>query len=942
MCKAVPEGMDFAVQKRVKSKERSLHKMKTKLFVVGLGALAAASAFAEVKTWSWVGTQKDCNFGALITKDYNWVDESGNKGVPARGDTVKLVRPSGSQTFTSNNGEAKYPWGDVYWTASGASQFFLCVETGHKLQIGGNWVGTTGLSLYGNGETEIESTSDADLKFQKPFTKKEGTPTLVKNGKWTLVCYYQAGARDYTIPYTKIKQGKINITTTKAQTGLVFYFDGDDATQCLEYTCKDGNTIHADGLELKNSAIIETNGVANTGHSISADYDAQISFTGTPKVNPMVFSGNFAKKAGLTWAPASADYTFVCSNATSATTGKMSVEKGTLKLVTGATFTALSELAVSAGAVFDVDPESGAGFNAVNLTLGDATAKLKLADGVRLTFNAATLAGAAMKPGVYSADGADGTREAAWIEGAGTVEVKTGPANSDTWVGGDAGGDAISLGGNWQMGSAPDFAAGDLLATFAGGGSSATLTDEAKFDGLVFKNDFGGSVFTFVSGAGAAAEIGATGLTVLDAAAATTWTVNWPLAFVKAQSLSVGANNTLNLAGGVSGASAVTVDNAGTIGLAAPSTHSGALTLNSGTYNITANDALGVASRTVSFDHSKVKLNFSGTTEQAAPMNSGAFVNAEPSAAFMTFAENANVTLKGKMEWIGEAKMSLGKNATATFAGGLQATLSAVYSHLFVIGSGTLVVTNQPLNTVRQLYVAGGQSPTVDFRVTGNRISGDDWCELYGGKLFTRVANAFLADQLLRLGTTTWDLCGTDQRIGVLATSGQGQGSAIKSDGPATLSIVSSKDPTGQGGVSRINYAVFSGKVSLVKNGVAAHAIGAESPTEGSVTVQKGLLRMTSGGKWPNCDAVTVSGGTLELENEQAFGSNAVWSVASTASVVLDNAGTNACEKLYVDGKRKGGGVYGAVGSGAPREVSWITGTGCLQVAEHGLFIFLK
>ena len=62
----------------------------------------------------------------------------------------------------------------------------------------------------------------------------------------------------------------------------------------------------------------------------------------------------------------------------------------------------------------------------------------------------------------------------------------------------------------------------------------------------------------------------------------------------------------------------------------------------------------------------------------------------------------------------------------------------------------------------------------------------------------------------------------------------------------------------------------------------------------------------------------------------------------NSSSVVLDNAGTNACEKLYVDGLCKGGGTYGAAGSGAPREVSWITGTGCLQVAEHGLFLFLK
>ena len=191
--------------------------MKTKLLVVGLGSLAVASALAEVKTWTWNGTVKHSSqpgWGGDVNNTANWKDEGGNTGIPARGDTVRLAKTGSLLGWTNNNGASTNPWGDVYWTTAGANQFFLCVETGHTLQIGGNWVGTTGLYLYGNGETEIESTSGVDLKFQKPFMKKEGSPTLVKNGKWTLVCYYQAGARDYTIPYTKIKQGKINITTS--------------------------------------------------------------------------------------------------------------------------------------------------------------------------------------------------------------------------------------------------------------------------------------------------------------------------------------------------------------------------------------------------------------------------------------------------------------------------------------------------------------------------------------------------------------------------------------------------------------------------------------------------------------------------------------------------------------------------------------------------------
>ena len=914
--------------------------MKTKLLVVGLGSLAVVSALAEVKTWTWNGVTKHVSqpsWGADPNVADNWTDGDGNHGIPGRGDTVYL--PKQGLQITSNNGATKNPWGDVYWTGSSAMQFFLCVETGHKLQINANYVGTSGLYLYGNGETEIESPNNADLGFQKAFLSKEGSPTLVKNGKWKLTCFYQAGnTRVYSIPYTKLRGGTLNICTSNPQSGLTFYFDGTNETapQCFEYTL---SGTYAYDLTLKNSAIIETNGISGSWHSISSKFGYQLVFSGTPLVDPMVFSGKFINSAGLNWSPDSAEKTFICSNGVSTTTGKMTATKGTLRLVDGASFTQLGEVVVKAGATFEVADVPSQAFYATQLTLDDATAKLKLSEGVRLTFNAAALAGAAMAPGVYSADGADGTRTAAWIEGAGTVEVKTGPANSDTWVGGDAGGDAMSLGGNWQKGTAPDFATGDLFATFAGGGTSATLTGVAKFDGIALKNTVGDS-FSFAAGAGASAELGASGLTVADATAATTWTMGWPLVVSEDQSWVVGANNTLTLASGFSGDKALTLENAGKIVLAGTSTHSGTLAINTGSYDVTADNAFGASSRTVSFDHKVVRYTFSGTHVQSSPFYSKSYVDGEPSAAFMTFAENSDTTFDGKIQWVADAKMNVAKGAKVTFRKGLQSDNSAVHGYLYLVGSGSLVVKDVACSLAESIMVRSGSSVTTDLQVANCKIGHGAWCELYGGGLFTRVENSITDGQRLRLGSITWDLCGKNQRIGLLATSETG--TKIKSDEPSVLTVNSSTSDTAQGGVNRVNNAEFVGKVSLVKDGSANHAIGATSLHEGSVTVKKGLLRMTSGGKWPNCDAVTVSGGTLELENAQAFGSNAVWSVASSASVVLDNAGTNACEKLYVDGKRKGGGVYGAVGSGAPREVSWITGTGFLQVAEHGLILFLQ
>lgn len=104
-----------------------------KTLLVGTGVLTAASALAEVKTWTWNGTVKHSSqpaWGGDVNNTANWKDEGGNTGIPARGDTVRLAKTGSLLGWTNNNGASTNPWGDVYWTTAGANQFFLCVETG--------------------------------------------------------------------------------------------------------------------------------------------------------------------------------------------------------------------------------------------------------------------------------------------------------------------------------------------------------------------------------------------------------------------------------------------------------------------------------------------------------------------------------------------------------------------------------------------------------------------------------------------------------------------------------------------------------------------------------------------------------------------------------------------------------------------------------------------
>jgi len=177
---------------------------------------------------------------------------------------------------------------------------------------------------------------------------------------------------EYDIPLALIRQGILNFANYRTLIGRSFAFDGNDESQRLElcYTANYKNDIN-----LQNGALFETNGVANTAHGVTSAYNKQIVFTGSPLMDPMVFSGTWYGGAGLKWNPTAASYVFVCSNAVSATTGRVDVASGIVKLVTGASFTALESLSVSTGAEFRVEADSGSGFFAKALTLAGGTAK---------------------------------------------------------------------------------------------------------------------------------------------------------------------------------------------------------------------------------------------------------------------------------------------------------------------------------------------------------------------------------------------------------------------------------------------------------------------------------------------------------------------------------------------------------------------------------------
>lgn len=902
------------------------------------------------KTRTWNPTTKKASGNSLFyywSTAENWLDETGATGIPQIGDTVVFGKTSATCYRVSDASSAR-PLHECRFTADTTTTWnqgsVALLAGGNGLQYlrkansGSNWAG---LCVVGDGVVPVNIATAYEFVMQKgvqvgTLTGYLNTPIVVKQGPGTVINFNEAGNYSYTAPSTVIQEGRWDITLTKTMSNCVIGFDGL-AEKKLTFCYKN----YTGDLPFAGGGIYETNGAAN--HTIEANNkNGRVVFTGTPAFNPMVFSGRFTKGAGLVWSPASADNVFVCSNGVSDTVGELKVTKGTVKLVDGASFTALSELAVSEGACFDVDATSGASFHSNALTVGGPTAKLKLAAGVTLDVTAASLSGAALAPGTYSADGSTG-KTAAWIEGAGTVVVQTGPGNSATWVGGDTTSTLVTKDANWQEGTTPDLTAGDLFATFAAGGSEAKLASSAGFDGLALNNT-AGTAFTFAADTGAQATIAGNGITIADASAATTWTMGWPVALGADQTWSIGANNTFKMNGTLSGESRLTVDNSGTLELNATSVQTGELELKGGTVRVTASNPFGPAGRTVNFHHKLTKYVFTGNVVLDAPMYSGD--QCETKASFMTVEPNSHVAFNGNFGYLAEGGITFGTNSVTVFKGGVKFNTDGMKGTLSTYGSGTIIVSNSNISTCRAWEGQSNNPVTLDLCCANNALNdGSYWAKFPSGRLQTHTSWATKSDALLYFDNATFDLCGRNQQTGLLATTAR---TKIVSDAPATLTVNSHSTGDGQngnyGGTGRVNLAIFSGRVSLKKNGTYPHAIGAASSTTGSVEVTNGTLTFNASGTWPNATAVTLSGGKLVLQNAAATGPNAQWNVTTGTDpvVTLSFTGLLPADKLTVDGTHLPGGVYGATGSGAQHEVAWIAGDGLLKVATRGTVLIFK
>ena len=912
------------------------------IFAMICAALFAAGA-AKAETWYWVAANKNSENRYLWNGGLNnWTNSTGVAGDPSRGDNVVLNDNSRSAPYmvcNANGNDTSATSPRVALNSIVFDGFKKSCNQGNFALIGGG-DGLTVLGSYGavshycgifvEGEGDVPiNIVEAASEFRgqmrmgvrrDPDGKK--TAALVKKGAGTLICYYQQGNREYSIPLTKIQQGKIDVSTGLVLTNVVFQFDGNDTSARLAW----GHVGSVPFLMGPGCAITESADVANTEHGITCKYNEQMQFTKTPGVNPMAFTGKMYGGAGILWHPDSADYVFNFSSAVSATTGGVSVVNGTVKFSNGASMTSLSSLSVAATGVLEVEQGSGAEFKAETADLVSGC-KLKLGEGVVLRFGAAALDTLPLSAGTYAATAGEGVKAATWIEGDGTVVIETGDFASATWVGNgqDTG---VATEGNWSP-STPDLADGGTVAIFAEGGSEANIDRNVSFAGLSLKGGFS------FAGNGTM-SLGSLGIATLDAESPVGYSFASPIEVAEGQSWTIGANNTFNVNGGLSGSGALAVSGEGVLNLGGENTLTGPVDVGTRT-TISGLNALGAAGTVSRVRNDSGSLCFSSATNAAAVWlySVGAVSEGNVVSFVGDNVFNGPVTNEmGTLTLVNGATVEFAqvfKGNSIKFAG----TGNLIFRDKFALsGSGGTVYIN-----------VAGSDVTVDYYAANNGISGTFWSQLTRGTIRCHVPYALKAtgytngqgNRMYITSPATIDLCGNDQSLdGIVAKGGY-----ITSEEPALFHHVSKNlyntgnDADG-GNVNRTNNLVFVGMAGFSHDGPMTNRLGAVSTTAGTLQVTDGKLIMLPQASWANCTNVVVSGGVLAVGNAAAFSEKVVVGISGDGKVDLDFNGRLKCDYLFIDGVKKTSGIYSAAND------SHFQGSGELVVKARGFMVLFR
>ena len=557
--------------------------------------------------------------------------------------------------------------------------------------------------------------------------------------------------------------------------------------------------------------------------------------------------------------------------------GTISVGGGTLEVGGTATFASVPSITVSNGAVVVSSTlKAFAGLTALNVisngsftvssgaavpfadftadvTLG-ADAQLVIPAGVTLNLRSLTVDGQLLTAGRHTHD------DVPQIVG-GSVDTAQGatiPEQSITWTAADATDPTDAYrGANWGLSDPIAFNDFRYLPTFASAGSTAVFSGRNRFIGMAFSAANG---FAVASGS-ADTDFLVTG--DVTATGTATYSIEPPVTFTAANSISAGDGSTLRFDGGVSTEFAMSKAGAGTVLIGGDSTLNQRVTVSAGTLMLSgtingSGDILHKPDAAARIALSNATVNVGLTqTGGSASMGTGIKVPAGTESVV-----NGYASFSGSISFNG--------GGTAILAGGAR-FVNKCYAY-----GATVIVSNTPTSSTYggvQAYSGGKWI----FKVAGNTFrtsGGESLLVSYSGDIDIRCDNFMENPETMKwqVGSGNFELNGTRQTAKCIYSGTESSGNiqtkgAVHGDAGAKLTL--SNDT-----VERIYVGSITGGLSLEYAGGEGGTLvlaGRDFTSTGAVAVTSGTL-VLSNATWKAASEVWLMGGTLSIDQSDSFG----------------------------------------------------------------------
>lgn len=866
--------------------------------------------------------------------------------------TVPGCQGDGDVVFDiPGNVEVNFDRSDIYHPAA---------DTGHPVLVKRG----AGLLSIANGGNRWNTSTAGAGRPEVPIKIEAGTARLV----------FAASSHDIAVPLT---------------------FAGDTAKVII-----DKRAGSAGGLCFGTGYIDETADVTGGKHSIESQYGSVLGFYGATAVETQTFSGCLAGNLQFQFRP-SAARTFVFRKGVSTTTGAMTIATGTVRVTDGASFPNVSSVTINTGAMM-IEEDGAAAFPKAAFQLYNG-GKIGAAAGCRVAVKSVKNHDTVYGAGIYKRSGStlpEGT-EATWVAGDGLVVVGLpveAAAEAVTWTGAANDGGCASTASNW---STPPQNLTD--------GSASITTDIGNYAHFLADSDVWIKGFSFAKTHFAIGAADGKELRIGSGGFANPGNGEIYVGFGSAPGdIVLAADQTWNPGNGhiiINGS----VKTLGTAKLTVSGKGTTELRLNAATPGW--NNAVLADNMKVLFNTNNAFGSFKGvpvTILHNGQANSPTFVNGveinrplvladrDPSVAAdkrrttITIPANATVTFNAPVVTSNRTEIAFVANA------GSRAVFNDLFmsrNNVYASGSGTLVF-NGPFHTCFRFY-PNGFTGTIELHSTGNRFNGllgDYWT---AGTIKTMVPYAFTATNPRRVTASsdttnnpidadtrsllylkenaTLDLCGNDQILGDLHTTG---GGFITSETPATLYIdftasvvteyINANSKAGY--KTRVEKAVYTGAVNYSKWGQLPRWFMADSTSTGIVEIAEGTLTFSSGtgtvnltpengtaynypdalarGSWRNASAVVIKGGKMVFEHSEAVGrhTDVRFEKMNNAygKLRLESGVRQQVGYLYIDGVKQQTGSYGSTSSSATHQDDTLfEGEGVIEVTGDSPFIMI-